>query len=255
MKNSFPGFDRAILQNLTIWYIWAGMSFFISRMEKKYPIDNSNRAKHLPINLAISFLLASLHVILYYSILTLILFIRTGNLVLEVTIVRVLMSSMIYKNILIYFMIFFFCSTDKFSLLSTKLRKKISMPEFLQLHKNTPINNSDHASYMQRLLIKTKQRIIPLDVNSIQRIEVAGSYLDIYTDERQYLYRSSLREMTENLDPEKFMRISRSCLVNLESIKELEKYFNGRYLVVLKNGAKLKVSLKYNHYVINRLIK
>ena len=44
---------------------------------------------------------------------------------------------------------------------------------------------------------------------------------------------------------EKFMRISRSTIVNLERIKELQPMFHGEYVVLLKNGAKLTLSRGY----------
>jgi two-component system LytT family response regulator len=47
------------------------------------------------------------------------------------------------------------------------------------------------------------------------------------------------------LDPQRFARIHRSTIVNLERIRELQPYFNREYIVVLKDGTKLKLSRSY----------
>ena len=51
--------------------------------------------------------------------------------------------------------------------------------------------------------------------------------------------------LAKELSPKKFLRISRSTIVNVERIKELQPLFHGEYVVILRNGAKLTLSRNY----------
>ena len=57
--------------------------------------------------------------------------------------------------------------------------------------------------------------------------------------------RETLAGMEAQLPPEGFMRISRSLLVNLDRIKELQPLFYGDYLVILRDGSKLNMTRNY----------
>jgi two-component system LytT family response regulator len=55
------------------------------------------------------------------------------------------------------------------------------------------------------------------------------------------------------LDPEQFSRIHRSTIVNLDRIREMQAWFAGDYMVILKDGAKLKLSRTYRDRLQARL--
>jgi two-component system LytT family response regulator len=57
------------------------------------------------------------------------------------------------------------------------------------------------------------------------------------------------------LDPERFFRIHRSRIVNMERIQELQPWFNGEYVVVLRNGARLPLSRGYRDKLQEQLGK
>ena len=57
----------------------------------------------------------------------------------------------------------------------------------------------------------------------------------------------------QKLDPDKFFRIHRSRIVNMERIKELQPWFNGEYVVILRNGTKLTLSRGYREKLQERL--
>jgi two-component system LytT family response regulator len=54
-----------------------------------------------------------------------------------------------------------------------------------------------------------------------------------------------MARMAAQLDPQLFLRIHRSQIVNISRIKELQPHFNGEYIVVLQSGVKLKISRGY----------
>jgi two-component system LytT family response regulator len=82
-------------------------------------------------------------------------------------------------------------------------------------------------------------------VDVIDWIEASGNYVRIHSGEKSYLIRGTMNSMERKLDPALFIRIHRSFIVNVDSIKELESWFHGDYKVVLKNGKELVLSRNY----------
>lgn len=68
----------------------------------------------------------------------------------------------------------------------------------------------------------------------------------------QYEIRETLSSIERRLDPLEFVRIHRSTIVNVRSIKEIHPWFRGHHLVVLKNGRELRMS-RYQREVARQL--
>ena len=98
---------------------------------------------------------------------------------------------------------------------------------------------------LDRLMVKSDGRVLLLKVDDIDWIEAADNYVNIRTGNESHMMRDTMNSLESRLPPEKFMRISRSTIVNLERIKELQPMFHGEYVVLLKNGAKLTLSRGY----------
>jgi two-component system LytT family response regulator len=76
----------------------------------------------------------------------------------------------------------------------------------------------------------------------IDWIEAAGVYVNLHVKGKELLHRSALHELAKRLGPNRFVRIHRSTLVNIERIVCLEPISHGDFEVVLKNGARLQLS-------------
>ena len=98
------------------------------------------------------------------------------------------------------------------------------------------------TKYLQRLLVKAAGRVFFVRTEEIDWIEAEGNYLRVHAGREKHLLRETMSRMAERLDPEKFIRIHRSTIVNVERIKELQQLFNGDYAVVLHDGTELKLS-------------
>ena len=79
-------------------------------------------------------------------------------------------------------------------------------------------------------------------MRDIDWVAADGNYVRIYAGAEKPLYRSTLSEFESRLDPRKFVRIHRSAIVNLDRVLELREVSRGDYVVILKSGAKLKLS-------------
>jgi two-component system LytT family response regulator len=97
-------------------------------------------------------------------------------------------------------------------------------------------------AHVTRLAVKTNDRILFLKTDHIEWIEAAGNYVVLHLGKQTHILRETLSALEAKLDPERFLRISRSALVNVEQIKELQPQFKGEYVVVLHNGQQLTMT-------------
>ena len=98
---------------------------------------------------------------------------------------------------------------------------------------------------LERLVIKAGGRVFFLRVDEIDWIEAAANYVRLHVGKENHLLRETINGLAEKLDPEKFLRIHRSTIVNLERIKELQPWFHGDYVVILQDGTQLTSSRSY----------
>lgn len=105
--------------------------------------------------------------------------------------------------------------------------------------------NEHQQRYLERVSVKTKDRIVILDAADIEWIESMDNYVQLNVKGRSHLIRESMKRIESRLDPTTFLRIRRSTLVNIKHIKELQPLFNGEYVIVLLNGAHLQSSRRY----------
>lgn len=98
---------------------------------------------------------------------------------------------------------------------------------------------------MERLAIKSDGRITILKIADIAWIEAAHNYVEIHDDKKSHLLRETIGGIEQKLPPEKFVRISRSAIVNVDRVKELQPLFHGEYKVTLHNGKQLTLSRRY----------
>lgn len=101
------------------------------------------------------------------------------------------------------------------------------------------------AKALDRLAVKTGGRVLLLRTDDIDWIEAADNYVSLHVGSESHLHRETMSALEDKLPVEKFMRISRSAIVNLERIKELQPLFHGEYAVILRNGSRLTLSRSY----------
>ena len=87
--------------------------------------------------------------------------------------------------------------------------------------------------YKERYIIRFNDRIIPLQTSSIAYVysEEKNNYLVTF-DGHKYIIDSSLDVISEELNPDEFFRISRSCIISMKAIKSIIKQAGGRLKVV-----------------------
>jgi two-component system LytT family response regulator len=103
-------------------------------------------------------------------------------------------------------------------------------------------SRSGPANKLDRILIRDGERIFFQKVDEIDWIEAADYNVRIHIGKEVHQMRESLTRLEGKLDPRRFARIHRSVIVNIDQIAELQPYFNGAYVVLLKDGTELRLS-------------
>jgi two-component system LytT family response regulator len=98
---------------------------------------------------------------------------------------------------------------------------------------------------LERLVIKSAGRVFFLRAEEIDWIEAAANYVKLHVGKESHLLRETINGLAAKLDPDKFLRIHRSTIINLERVKELQPWFHGDYVVILKDGTQLTSSRNY----------
>lgn len=101
--------------------------------------------------------------------------------------------------------------------------------------------------------IKNAGKIQFIRTNRIEFIEASGYYIEINTSEKKHLLRESMSRIMDRLDREKFVRIHRSVIINLDCMHEIAKSTSRDYKVRMKNGKVFKVSKSYKKKLFDRL--
>jgi two-component system LytT family response regulator len=82
--------------------------------------------------------------------------------------------------------------------------------------------------------------IVPMA--DIDWVEASGDYVKLHVGAKVYPLRSTLGAVQHRLDPVRFVRVHRSCLVQLDRVRELQPFYRGDYVVVLRDGTRLRLS-------------
>jgi two-component system LytT family response regulator len=108
-----------------------------------------------------------------------------------------------------------------------------------------------HSSnrYEKLINIKDRGQIFRVDVDSIEKIDAAGDYMCIYTGDNTLILRETMKDLEKRLDPRRFQRVHRSCIVNLDLVRQVKPHTNGECFLVLESGGTVKVSRSYRDVV------
>jgi two-component system LytT family response regulator len=112
-----------------------------------------------------------------------------------------------------------------------------------------PLGESPDRAPLRRLLGRRDGRLIVLKVAEIDWMESAANYVSLHVGKESYLVRETLQSLEGRLDPDQFIRIHRSTIVNLDRVQEIEPYFHGDYIVKLRDGQRLTLSRTYRERV------
>jgi len=98
---------------------------------------------------------------------------------------------------------------------------------------------------LERIVLKSGGRSRLVLAERVDWIEAEGVYARLHVAGESFLLRMPMHELETRLDARRFVRIHRSTIVNVSRIRELQPYFNREYVVLLRDGTRLKLSRGY----------
>lgn len=97
-------------------------------------------------------------------------------------------------------------------------------------------------NYLSRFMIKSSNRVVFVKAADVDWIESAANYALLHAGEKTHIVRETMQVLENKLCPKTFQRVSRSVIVNLERVKELQPMGKGQYVIILGDGKRLTMS-------------
>ena len=110
-------------------------------------------------------------------------------------------------------------------------------------HARQPV--ASPATWLARFTVRYGSRLVFVDAADVAWIDAAGDYATLHAGGREYLVRTPLSRLAEQLDPRDFIRIHRSAIVRLDQVTELRTLGNRDALLRLRDGTPLRASRTY----------
>jgi two-component system LytT family response regulator len=99
---------------------------------------------------------------------------------------------------------------------------------------------------LKRLAVRSSGKTVFVDLEDVDWMEAAENYVQLHTGRANYLLHVAMNTLERSLDPEIFLRIHRSIIVNISRIKELQPGAHGEYVITLDSGVRLQSGRTYS---------
>jgi len=110
------------------------------------------------------------------------------------------------------------------------------------------------GTYDTHIFVQKSEKLFNLPVEEIVYLEASGDYTIITTKADQFVSSSGIGKLEEILNPEVFIRVHRSTIVNVNYLKEIERHFNGGMVVKMQSGKSFPVSRTYAKLIRKKVV-
>jgi two-component system LytT family response regulator len=131
-------------------------------------------------------------------------------------------------------------------------RMKMEQNNVGELLRNMKTENK--SSYDTHIFVQKSEKLLNLPVEEIVYLEASGDYTILTTKSDQFVSSSGIGKLEEILNPETFIRVHRSTIININNLKEIEKHFNGGMVVKMLNGKSFPVSRTYAKLIRKKVV-
>ena len=132
--------------------------------------------------------------------------------------------------------------------LKRKTAEKGSVEELLRSIK------SDSRNFETHIFVQKSEKLFNLPVEEIVYLEASGDYTIITTRNDQFVSSSGIGKLEEIMDPDAFIRVHRSTIININYLKEIERHFNGGMIVKMQSGKSFPVSRTYAKLIRKKVV-
>jgi two-component system LytT family response regulator len=135
---------------------------------------------------------------------------------------------------------------------STILRARTNLTTTLETNPLKSVTRG--VQFLERLVVEVNEKIVLVRVGDIHWIQSCGKYVRLHVGETFHLLRQSMRNLETLLDPNRFLRVHRNAIVNLDHVAEFHLPAAGNMFVKLLNGRSLPLS-RGNRSILRRRLK
>lgn len=130
----------------------------------------------------------------------------------------------------------------------TRLLLRATPPDWHKVLRRLDEQLAPGPQYLSWLRVQRGEQVLIVPVEEVVYFQASDKYTSVFTAEREYLVRMPIRDLLEQLDPERFWQIHRSSIVNMAQVAAAEREFAGRMRLRLHaRDERLRVSRRYAH--------
>jgi two-component system LytT family response regulator len=116
------------------------------------------------------------------------------------------------------------------------------------------LKTENKTVFDSHIFVQKSEKLINLPVEEIMFLEASGDYTILTTKSDQFVSSSGIGKLEEILNPEVFIRVHRSTIININYLKEIERHFNGGMMVKMSNGKSFPVSRTYARVIRKKVV-
>jgi len=230
----------SVRASLPDWYVWGVLALLVARLKQRVPIDRIAWGYQFGFHVAASLLLALVHfgvvLFLQWGLPTLL-----GEPAPKLDGYLSAFAARYLWNVVVYWVI-------------------LAVVHSLAYHRDLEQRRAALADLEarvaakrpgDRLLVEQDGRRTFVKASEVDWIEAARNYVRLHVGDRTHVLRSTLSALEQRLDAGQFRRISRSALVNVDRVREIQPWFHGDAVMILHSGARLTLSRRFRHNVVD----
>lgn len=100
--------------------------------------------------------------------------------------------------------------------------------------------------YLKRFVVRSGSKLTFVRADDVEWIDVASNYVRLHVAARAYLVRQTMKALESQLNPDTFVRVHRSIIINIECVDSVAPHVHGEYVVTMRDGTKLTTSRSYS---------
>lgn len=124
----------------------------------------------------------------------------------------------------------------------------------VEVRATVPEGEQPARRFLQRLAVELDEKIVVIKIEDVRWMQAAGNYIRLHMGNTSHLLRRSLKSLQAWLDPNRFLRVHRNAIVNLDHVEEFHLPPNGNMFVKLNDGLRLPLR-KANRALLRKLLR
>jgi LytTr DNA-binding domain len=246
---------ESLRDGFAFWYLWAIAAPAVVWLGRRFQVDRANFSRHFFIHLGASLDIA------FVQIIALVLLQRPASF--ATTLVDDF-TLLFHWNVVIYWATLAIVHAyDYHRMAEQRAAERAELERALAELRSpspggrggqgvrTPEGKGGQGVRAERLLVSEGGKSFFVRTADIEWLEAARNYVRLHIGPRVCLVRTTLSALEAQLDAERFRRVGRSALVNVDRIKEIQPWFHGDALVILQSGEQVTLSRRYRMNILS----